>query len=401
MKCRHFGVCGGCELDLSYDKQLESKLKQTRQEFSPIFSRLKFDVANLSVHSSVEWGFRARAEFRFYTEQNRIYFAMSNREKNHRTPIRQCPILLPVIQKAMPLVIESLEENEVLRSKVYACNFLASVGSQEMIISLIYHKRLDSIWEQKAEIMRERLHKALNIPIRIIGRAKNQKLLLGDDNMRDSCVRESLELFADSKQKWHYTYFKQESSFSQPNPFINTKMLEFVITHLKTLYPQPKSDMLELYCGGGNFSIALSGIFRQILATEVVKSAISLLKQNMEQNACENITPVRLNALETQAALSGEREFFRLRDIDIQKFSFDCVLIDPPRSGVGELKILHFLQQFSTIVYVSCNPHTLFQDLLTLTQSHRILHFGLFDQFPHTRHRECAVILTHSNTSKP
>lgn len=393
MKCQHFGVCGGCELKSSYEEQLESKLKQTRQEFSSIFSHLKFDSANLSIHSSVEWGFRARAEFRFYTEQNRIYFAMSNREKNHRVPIVQCPILLPLIQKAMPLVIESLELDEVLRTKIYACNFLASVGSQEIIISLIYHKRLDSIWEQKAQIMRDRLYKQLNVPTHIIGRAKNQKLLLSNCNMRDSCVRETLELFADSKQKRSYTYFKQESSFSQPNPFINTKMLEFIFTYLKALYPQPTSDMLELYCGGGNFSIALSGIFRQILATEVVKHSILLLKQNMQLNSCENITPVRLNAFESMSALSGEREFFRLRGIDIKSFSFDCVLIDPPRSGVNEPKILHFLQQFRIIVYISCNPNTLLHDLQTLIQSHNILHFGLFDQFPHTHHRECVVIL--------
>ena len=49
----------------------------------------------------------------------------------------------------MPLVIESLEADEVLRTKIYACNFLANIESQEIIISLIYHKRLDSIWEQK------------------------------------------------------------------------------------------------------------------------------------------------------------------------------------------------------------------------------------------------------------
>ncbi len=313
MKCQHFGLCGGCELDLAYEKQLESKLQQTQQEFSSLFSGNGFSSTNLSVHNSVEWGFRARAEFRFYTNENRIYFAMSNREKNHRTPITQCPILLPIIQKAMPLVIESLEADEVLRTKVYACNFLANIESQEMIISLIYHKRLDSIWEQKAQNMRDRLiyhkrldsiweqkaqnmrdrlHKALSATIHIIGRAKNQKIFLSTP-----CVRESLRLFADSKQERIYTYFKQESSFSQPNPFINTKMLEFVITHLKTLYPQPDNDMLELYCGGGNFSIALSGIFRQILATEVVKSAISLLQQNMEQNFCENITPVRLTKI--------------------------------------------------------------------------------------------------------
>ena len=82
MKCQHFGVCGGCELDSDYEKQLESKLKQTQQEFSSIFYSTGFSPAQLSVYASVEWGFRARAEFRFYTDKDRLYFAMSNREKS-------------------------------------------------------------------------------------------------------------------------------------------------------------------------------------------------------------------------------------------------------------------------------------------------------------------------------
>ena len=132
-----------------------------------------------------------------------------------------------------------------------------------------------------------------------------------------------------------------------------------------------------------------------MFATEVVKSSIALLHENLARNNITNIIPARLNASECISALRAERAFFRLRDVDIGAFSFDCVLIDPPRSGVNDSAVLAFLREFATIVYISCNPTTLLRDMqsLSLILTHKIVHFGLFDQFPHTHHRECALIL--------
>ncbi|TLD97317.1 tRNA (uridine(54)-C5)-methyltransferase TrmA [Helicobacter jaachi] len=382
MTCAHFHICGGCNNPLSpYKAQLEAKALSTLDEFRAFLQDLSSPFA---LFASPKQAFRARAEFRFYKSEQ-LDFAMNTLHKNARVPISKCPILLPVLQAIMPLLIQNLRLDSVLHTKLYACNLLSSLQG-EAIITLIYHKTLDSAWQERARILESYLSSALNAHIHIIGRSKHQKLILSQDTLL-----EQLTLFEGSEKKRIYRYYKKEAQFSQPNPFINAKMLAFVFSALQDL--GVNGDLLELYCGSGNFSIMLAPLFRAVLATEVVKSAIALLHENIKLNHTYNITPVRLNAFECIEALSLKRAFFRLKDVSLHNFAFDCVLIDPPRSGVKDREILHFLERFRLIVYVSCNPKSLLEDLQILSLTHKMTRFGLFDQFPHTHHRECIAIL--------
>ncbi len=64
-----------------------------------------------------------------------------------------------------------------------------------------------------------------------------------------------------------------------------------------------------------------------------------------------------------------------------------------PRAGLDEDSIL-LVSRFNIIVYISCNPETLKENLIELTKTHTIEKFALFDQFPYTEHIETGVILT-------
>ena len=50
------------------------------------------------------------------------------------------------------------------------------------------------------------------------------------------------------------------------------------------------------------------------------------------------------------------------------------------------------MQNYDRILYISCNPHTLCENLQTLSQTHRIEKAALFDQFPYTDHMESGVV---------
>ena len=52
------------------------------------------------------------------------------------------------------------------------------------------------------------------------------------------------------------------------------------------------------------------------------------------------------------------------------------------------------IASFNNIIYISCNPKTLRENLDTLLKTHKIEKFSVFDQFPYTDHIECGVILT-------
>ena len=78
---------------------------------------------------------------------------------------------------------------------------------------------------------------------------------------------------------------------------------------------------------------------------------------------------------------------FRLQD-----YQFSTLLVDPPRSGLDDTT-LTLAKQFDNILYISCNPLTLRENVIALQASHALTALALFDQFPYTHHLECGVLL--------
>ena len=131
-----------------------------------------------------------------------------------------------------------------------------------------------------------------------------------------------------------------------------------------------------------------------MLATELAKSSVYAAQWNIEKNQIDNIQVARLSAEEFTQAYNGEREFRRLQEaeIDIQSYHFDTVFVDPPRAGIDD-DTLKLLQRFERILYIACNPNTLHDNLKVLLQTHKIVKFAMFDQFPYTHHVESGVLL--------
>ena len=155
-------------------------------------------------------------------------------------------------------------------------------------------------------------------------------------------------------------------------------------------------DLLELYCGHGNFTIPLAAKFNRVLASEISKSSIANARINCELNGVRNAQFVRLSADELMGAFAHRREFERLKGIDIFSYDFSHVLIDPPRAGL-EPSVIDFIKNFQNLIYISCNPQTLFENLRSLCVTHEVRRFAIFDQFAHTSHIECGVLLRRRN----
>ena len=151
-------------------------------------------------------------------------------------------------------------------------------------------------------------------------------------------------------------------------------------------------DLLELYCGHGNFTIPLAAKFNRVLASEISKSSIANARINCELNGVCNAQFIRLSADELMSAFARRREFERLKGIDIFSYDFSHVLIDPPRAGL-EPSVIDFIKNFQNLIYISCNPQTLFENLRSLCATHEVRRFAIFDQFAHTEHIECGVLL--------
>merc|ERR1719183_1284149 len=96
--------------------------------------------------------------------------------------------------------------------------------------------------------------------------------------------------------------------------------------------------------------------------------------------------------------MDDKRAFVRLEHVDLSEYSFSTVLVDPPRAGLGK-EVATFLTRFQRIVYISCNPVTLREDLEVLCRTHQMLRLAAFDQFPYTDHLEMGVLLEQKTTA--
>ena len=151
-------------------------------------------------------------------------------------------------------------------------------------------------------------------------------------------------------------------------------------------------DLVELYCGNGNFTVALAENFRRVLATEISRTSVASARENLAANGIDNVTVGRMSAEEFAAALKGDKGGRRVAEWGLDDYAFGTVLVDPPRAGLDAASCDQ-LSGYSRIVYISCNPETLASNLERLTETHRITRFALFDQFPWTHHCECGVLL--------
>ena len=211
----------------------------------------------------------------------------------------------------------------------------------------------------------------------IVFGSRKQKIILCDD-----FIDETLEI---QNQKFHFRY--SEGGFTQPNQNVNKQMIDWVLANIEA-----KNDLCELYCGGGNFTIPLSKKFDKVLATEISKTSIKSAKINCELNDITNISFIRMSSEEFVEAKNKVRAFNRLKEIDLDSYKFSTIFLDPPRAGLDETTT-KLAQSFEQIIYISCNPQTLHRDLETLTQTHNIEKFALFDQFAYSNHIESGVIL--------
>ena len=353
-----------------YGAQLAVKVEKFKSDFSP------FALPEPAVHASAPQNYRMRAEFRVWHYHDRVdrvdYAMFDGADARQPILIDDFPVACTAICAAMPRLRDAVSRSPDLRARLFQVNFLAT-RSGELLITLIYHRTLDEAWQQAAQAL------AGELGAQVVGRSRKQKVVIGRDWLLEELDVDGLRL----------RYQQIEGSFTQPNADVNRQMLGWARRHAAGL----RGDLLELYCGNGNFTVALAPLFARVLATEVSKSSVGAARYNLDANAIDNVALVRMSSDEISGALAGVREFNRLREIDLGAYRFSTLFVDPPRSGL-DATTLGLAAGFANILYISCNPQTLLDNVAALDATHRIAASAVFDQFPYTHHLECGLLLT-------
>lgn len=148
-------------------------------------------------------------------------------------------------------------------------------------------------------------------------------------------------------------------------------------------------NVLDLYCGFGNFSLPAAKFAAAVLGIDSQNAAIRSAKRNALLNGVHNCLFEKKQVPAAVAAISAAKN------------SFDTIILDPPRRGAPEIVAQLPELGAERIIYISCNPATLARDLLTLTTAnYGLVRLVPVDMFPQTHHLECVALLHRSGRSR-
>ncbi|MDH4656604.1 MULTISPECIES: tRNA (uridine(54)-C5)-methyltransferase TrmA [unclassified Pseudomonas] len=352
----------------AYAAQLTEKTQRLKALLAP------FNAPEPEVFESPREHYRLRAEFRLWREtgnETRHYAMFEAGDKFTPILIEDFPIASRRINELMPRLKAGWQASQVLSFKLFQVEFLTTLAG-DALITLCYHRPLDEAWQAEAEKL------AADLGVSLVGRSKGKRIVIGRDY-----VEEELTVAGRA-----FRYRQPEGAFTQPNGEVNQKMLGWAFDVLG----ERQDDLLELYCGNGNFTLPLATRVRKVLATEISKTSVNAALANLADNAVDNVTLVRLSAEELTEALNEVRPFRRLAGIDLKGYEFGNVFVDPPRAGMDP-DTCELTRRFDRILYISCNPETLAANIQQLSDTHKVVRCALFDQFPYTHHMESGVLL--------
>ena len=152
---------------------------------------------------------------------------------------------------------------------------------------------------------------------------------------------------------------------------------------LKSCKLSKKERVLDAYCGVGAIGLYLAKMAKEVVGIENNPSSIEAAKANAKLNKINNAKFILGDATELLPKMLENNE------------SFDVIVADPPRTGLGENFINAILNSgIKRFIYVSCNPSTLAKDLELLKQKYNINSITPLDMFPGSVHCESITTLS-------
>ena len=139
--------------------------------------------------------------------------------------------------------------------------------------------------------------------------------------------------------------------------------------------------VFDLFCGTGTITQTLAGKAKKAIGVEIVQDAVDSAVDNAKMNGLENCEFICGDVLKVLPSLYEKP---------------DVIVVDPPRAGIHP-KVLPMIASYGTdeILYISCNPKTLFSDLAVLKEhGYAVKYVKPYDNFPMTKHCEAVTLLS-------
>lgn len=159
-------------------------------------------------------------------------------------------------------------------------------------------------------------------------------------------------------------------AFFQLNP---VQTINLYSEALKYLDLTPDQTLIDAYSGVGTLGILAADRVKQVVGIETIPEAVKDAQHNVELNHIKNADYIQG---------SVEKVLPELQNSGV---AINALIVDPPRMGLAKSLIKTLLRvKPETFVYISCNPSTLAQDLVLLSEAYDVRVIQNVDMLPQT-----------------
>ncbi len=364
-RCRYFGVCGGCSQQ-HFDPRAQVAAKQRVLEDNLRHIGKVTPGTILPAIYGEPWGYRHRARFsaRYVLKKGGALIGFREKRSSYVTDMTSCEVVPPRIS-ALLLPLRELINGLSLPHRLPQIELAIGEGTDALVLRILQPLAGgdNALIRQFADRHR----------VQFFVQPRGPDTAIPFYPAHDGVLYYSLPEF-DLQLGFSPT------EFTQVNAAVNAVLVRRAMALLE---PQPADHIADMFCGLGNFTLAIARSGARVLGIEGARELVARAHSNAARNGL------------TASAVFLRADLFKLDIAGLARLgSFDKMLIDPPRDGAVALINALAGQAPQRIVYVSCNAATLARDagVLVHTQGYALTAAGVVNMFPHTSHVESIAV---------
>jgi 23S rRNA (uracil1939-C5)-methyltransferase len=377
-RCAHFGVCGGCALQhLAPEAQLILKEKELRDNLER--------VAHVECRTWLPplqgppWGYRRRARLgaKYVPKKGKAVVGFRERLAPYVADLTHCDVLAPPVGALIQPLSELLGALDIRQFVPQI-----EVAVADNLTALVLRVLRTPTEEDRVRLLDFADRHAVRLYLQSGGLDSVAALTARAPDGRAADAGPPAIALQYTLAAFDLTLDFEPTDFVQVNAAVNQAL---VARAVELLHPTRESRVLDLYCGLGNFTLALARSAGHVVGVEGEAGLIERARHNARRNGLAN---VEFHAGDLSKPMEQGAGWLR--------GSYTHVLLDPPRVGAAP-DLLATIARLDPqrLLYVSCHPGSLARDLGILVHEHGLIleAAGVVDMFPHTAHVESMALL--------
>ena len=370
MNCKIQEKCGGCAYGKKqYAQQLKTKTEYVEKQLKKLKQNIK---VNYCIGMEYPYNYRNKGKYAFKNGKMGFF-----EEGTHKIVYAKCAIQNEKINQVADYIFELVKKYHIsIYNEDTGKGFLRHVVIRYGFFTdevMVIFVTTDGKMYKKQEIIKD-----------LTTKFKEIKSIIQNIN-----VRETNAILGNKNFKMYGTDFIMDKlgelkikisplSFYQVNPIQMKKLYDTAIDFAKLT---GNEVVYDLYSGIGTISLSVAKNVKKVYGIEIVKDAVIDARAN-----------ARMNNITNTSFMDGKVE--ELLPKLCSKEKADVIFVDPPRSGLDGKTIKTILKvKPKKLVYISCNPDTLVDNLFLLEKDYDIKFVQPVDMFPFTSHVECVTVI--------